>query len=153
MQYAILAASMTDTSEPGEAALFYKKAIKISPTERNRAFNRRLYGRALILAGQYETGRSEMISAADAIAKLSSTAGYNSEAMKTTRADVYIRLIWAEINMGWTTYVKDDFATLKMLSADVLDSGRRSTLQNGIDELNTKIQSLQLQPAALQKIS
>jgi hypothetical protein len=132
MQYILVGASLADDGRYGESLQYYEKAMKVSPSPLARASARRPYGRALILAGDIEGGRAEMLTAADEFKNLRTASGLDADRMQYLCAHTFRSMIWAQIHVGSKTHLQDDFEKLVALTASIKNP---SDLQDGIEEL------------------
>ena len=136
VQYVIVGLSLSDSGRHGESLQYYKKAVDVAPSKLAAAWCRRAYGRTLIVAGNVERGRSEMLSAAAEFERLKAEVGIDAEAMRNDRALVFLRSVWAQIQFGEYTHVQEDYKKLTELVAELQDPMGRNELRDAIDELD-----------------
>lgn len=132
IEYILVGASLADDGRYGDSLQYYKKAMEVSPSTLARASARRPYGRALILAGDVEHGREQLLSAAEEFNNLGNEAGLDGDRMKYLCAHVFRTMIWAEIQVGSKIHLEDDFGKLVALTASIKN---RSDLGDTIEEL------------------
>jgi hypothetical protein len=134
-----------------ESLTYYKRSVEVALIPLNRARARRLYGRALILAGDLEMGRADMILAATEYKALQAEPGRYDE-MLSLRVRVFESMIWAEIRLGEHRYVMNDYHTLVALDVEFRGPDRRKrlrgSLRGSIKELNETLVGLGLVKAS-----
>jgi tetratricopeptide (TPR) repeat protein len=140
VQNVIIGSTLSDSGRHGESLQFYKKAVDVASSRLSRAWARRAYGRALILSGDLERGRAELLTAAAEFERLKSERGFDADAMRYDEADAFRRLIWAEFQRGEKTYLQDDFNKLVALTTEIRNPDRRKTMEDSIAELRRVLQ-------------
>jgi tetratricopeptide (TPR) repeat protein len=145
--YAIVGTALIDSGMQAESLAYYKRAVDVASNALNRARALRVYGRALILAGDLERGRAEMLLAAADFEKLQAKPGHDDE-MRSQRVIVFERMIRAAIQLGEHKYILNDYHTLVALEVEFRSPDLRKRLRGSIKELNETLVGLGLVQAS-----
>jgi tetratricopeptide (TPR) repeat protein len=137
ISYTIIGAAFSDSGRHAESLSYYKKAVEVATTELSRAWARRVYGRALILAGSSERGRAEMLLAVSELQKLENVPGYDADSIRYDTADVFRRLVWAQIQAEEEKHTADDYMQLVSLTKRVRVTERRKVMEESVAELQS----------------
>jgi tetratricopeptide (TPR) repeat protein len=136
--YITIGATLSDIGNYAESLEYYRQALEVAQTAQRRAFVRRPLGRALILSGQLNEGRDQLLKAAREISELIGKPGFDADIMRNDRADALRRLVWAELEVGERAHLEEDIKALSTAITTIQDSGRRIPLEKARDELREK---------------
>jgi hypothetical protein len=131
----IIAANLADDGRLAESLPYYRMAVTSAASEYERASLRTPYGRALILSNEHIEGRQEMLTAFAEFDGLKKESGLDPGVIRSRRADVFRRLVWAQLGANFLPHVWEDFRKFQELVEEVQDSERRAALKEAADEL------------------
>jgi hypothetical protein len=140
--YTMLAANIAESGRPLEAVPLYKKAVDVASNDTEEASSRRVYGRALILVGQFASGREEMVKAAALFSHLSKRDGYDQDVMRNGYADTLRRLIWTALYSGYHEWIRADLDEFTKSIPFVRDAERRQSLNESEIELRAEVERI-----------
>ena len=114
IQYTIVGVAVVDAGRPAESLQYFRKSLEVCSNPVARAVARRGYGRTLILSGNLEEGRTEMLAAADEFARLAAEPGLDAERMRYSCAETFQRLIWVGLilrtgRLTWSTITTSSY--------------------------------------------
>lgn len=136
IQYTIIGAMLSDTGRHSESLQYYKRSVEVASSKLERAWARRPYGRALILAGNSKLGRAEMLSAAAEFEQLSREPGLDADRMRSDKAEVFRRLIWAELQAEDKANLYADYKSFGAAIVRIKNAEIRKPLQESELEIS-----------------
>lgn len=111
----LIAAALIDSGRTGAAIPHYARAVTHAADLYERSNARRVLGRALILAGDTQRGRSEMHQAAADFEDLANDAHYDALRMEREGAETLRRLVEVEMIAGLYDEVMSDASALRSI--------------------------------------
>jgi tetratricopeptide (TPR) repeat protein len=136
-QYMVIGAALANAGRYAEAALYYRKGIEVAATDLDRASLQRGYGHALILSGELNRGRAELIAAADTFRSLEAHAGLNPDRMRYEQADVFHRLLLAQLDQGGQCD-ESDYKALVEITQKLERTHQRQAMLDSIADIDKR---------------
>jgi hypothetical protein len=141
IEYSLIGMNLSVTGRHGDSLPYYRKGVEVAPSQLTRAWARRSYARALMLAGDSERGRTEFLLASHELHTLEEVKGFDSDGMRYERVETYRRLISTSLQMDNEKYATDDYRELVALTSRITGEGRKNELQKGIADLARDLES------------
>lgn len=140
IQYTIVGVAVVDAGRPAKSLQYFRKSLEVCSNPVARAVARRGYGRTLILSGNLEEGRTEMLAAADEFARLAAEPGLDAERMRYSCAETFQRLIWVGLDLkDGQAYLEHDYDKLVQSAALIRNRDSRKQLEDAIKEVDNAL--------------